>query len=242
MHLKGLMSLRVSLLPALAAFAFVASAQQPNADTVIHDLDAANQSRYDHVLEFSDVEHYAVFRGNDQAHPAAQMTVRVTYKKGIGKDYKVLSQSGSELIINYGLRPLLENEKLINSPARAAQSWFTSANYDMKLKPGVSQTIDGRPCLALAIKPYRKAPNLIDGTLWIDTRDHTLVKVDGIASQKPSIFAGKTHMMRHYANMQGYAMATHARAESNSMFFGRTVVVIDYSDYQFQIQHSRKSE
>ena len=43
-------------------------------------------------------------------------------------------------------------------------------------------------------------------------------------------------MMRRYANMQGYAMATHARAESSSMLVGRTVIVIDYSDYHFQFR------
>ena len=211
-------------------------AQQLDDAAIIHDLDAANQSRYDHVLGFSDVEHYVVFRGSDDVHPAAEMTVRVTYRKGVGKTYEILTQSGSDLVIKYGLRPLLDNEKALNDPAHVAQSWFASANYDMKLKPGVTQTIDGRPCIALAITPLRKAPNMIEGTLWVDTRDHTLAEVEGIASKSPSVFSGNAHMMRLYSNMQGYAMATHARAESHSMLFGRTVVIIDYRDYQFQIQ------
>lgn len=211
-------------------------AQQPDGAAIIHDLDAANQSRYDDVLGFSDVEHYVVFRGSKNVHPAAEMTVRVTYRKGVGKTYEVLSQSGSDLVIKYGLRPLLDNEKALNDPAHVAQSWFTSANYEMKLKPGVTQTIDGRPCIALAITPLRKAPNMIEGALWVDTRDHTLEEVEGIASKSPSVFSGNAHMMRRYSNMQGYAMATHARAESHSMLFGRTVVIIDYRDYQFQIQ------
>jgi hypothetical protein len=62
------------------------------------------------------------------------------------------------------------------------------------------------------------------------------VQVEGIASQKPSIFAGTTHMKRRYANMQGYAMATQARAESSGVLFGRTAVIIDYSDYDFQMR------
>jgi hypothetical protein len=44
-------------------------------------------------------------------------------------------------------------------------------------------------------------------------------------------------MMRRYANMQGHAMAIHARAESSSLLFGRSIVTIDYSDYQFEIRH-----
>lgn len=216
------------------------NAQPPDAVKIIHDLDVANQSRYERVLGFTDIEHYAVFRGDDQLHPAAEMTVRMTYMKGIGKTYKILSESGSALVIRYGLRPILENETAINDPARVAQSWFTSANYEMKLKSGNPQTIDGRPCVEVAIAPIHKAPNMIEGSLWVDTRDNTLVKVEGIASKKPSIFAGRTHMMRRYANMQGYAMATHARAESDSTLFGRNVVTIDYSNYQFQISSPRR--
>ena len=106
----------------------------------------------------------------------------------------------------------------------------------MKLMPGAAQVIDGRRCLALSIAPRHKAPNMIDGTLWIDATDHKLVQVDGTSSKSPSVFAGTTKIMRRYANMQGYAMATHARAESNSKVFGRTVIVIDYSDYQFQLR------
>lgn len=210
--------------------------QQPDATAIINALNTENHSRFEHVLSFSDVEHYAVFRGKDQVNPAAQMTVKMTYRKSEGKSYKILSQSGSGLVLKYGLLPLLDNEKAINDPAKVAQSWFTSDNYEMTLKPGVTQNIDGRPCIALAIKPRHRAPNLIDGTLWVDARDYTLVEVEGIASKSPSIWAGTTHMMRQYANMQGYAMAIHARAESTSMFFGRTVVTIDYSDYHFELR------
>jgi hypothetical protein len=43
-------------------------------------------------------------------------------------------------------------------------------------------------------------------------------------------------MMRQYANINGYSMAMHARAESDSFFFGRTVVTIDYSNYNLQLK------
>ena len=211
-------------------------AQQPDPASIIRDLDAANQSRDDDVLGFTNVEHYAVFRGKDGVHPAAEMIVRDTYKKGTGKSYQILSQSGSSLILKHGLQPLLENEKAINDPSKAAQSWFSSANYNMQLKPGSSQLIDGRTCLAISIKPRHEAPNMIDGVLWVDVRTHMLVEVEGTASKSPSPFAGTTKMMRRYQDMHGYAMATHARAESKSFFFGRTVVTIDYSDYHFQLR------
>jgi hypothetical protein len=220
----------------LASFGIATNnAQQPDASFVIRNIDAAVQNRFDKVAEFTDIEHYAVYRGKDETHPVAVMTVKVTYRKGVGKSYQILSQNGSGIVQRFGLRPLLENEKSINDPAHVADSWFTSANYEMKLKTGGIQQFNGQECIAVAITPRHKAPNMIDGILWVSAKDYQIVEIDGIASKSPSIWAGTTHMMRQYVDVDGFAMATHARAESDSFFFGRTVVKIDYGDYHLEL-------
>ena len=76
---------------------------------------------------------------------------------------------------------------------------------------------------------------MINGNIWVDVNDFSLAQIDGIASKSPSPFAGTTHLMRQYAQIDGFPMAMHARAESSSLLFGRTVVTIDYSDYQLQL-------
>lgn len=215
------------------------AAQQPDQSAIIRQIDAAVAARVNSILGFTDVEHYSVYRGGDETHPAAEMTVRDTYKKGVGKDYTVLSESGSGILLHFGLKPLIENEKTINLPGNWEKSWFTSANYDMKLKPGGVQRLNGRDCYVLAITPRGAAPNLIIGTLWADAADGSLVQVEGVASKSPSAFAGTTHMMRRYSNVNSFSMATHARAESTSMLFGQTVVVIDYSNYQLQLRQGK---
>jgi len=45
--------------------------------------------------------------------------------------------------------------------------------------------------------------------------------------------------MRRYAEMSGFAMATEARAVSESFLLGQTVVTIQYSDYAMTIQTRR---
>lgn len=230
----------IFLLLAARASSSQTPATQPDASAIIRGIDAGVQARYQNVLGFTDIEHYAVFRGKDQTHPAAEMTVKDTYRKDVGKTYTVLSQSGSAAVIRLGLNPLLENEKIINHPENLPASWFDSANYTMTLKPGRAQPIDteqinGRTCLVVAVTARRKAPNTINGEIWVDAKDYSLVQIDGIASKDPSVFSGSTHMMRHYVQINGFPMATHARAESNSFLFGRTVVTIDYSDYHLQV-------
>jgi hypothetical protein len=223
----------------IASGVAAAAAQAPDQAAITRQVDAAVAARVDNILEFTDVEHYAVYRGGDETHPAAEMTVRDTYKKGVGKEYTVLSQSGSGLILRFGLKPLIDNEKTINLPGNVEKSWFTSANYDMKLKPGGVERLNGRDCYVLAITPRGEAPNLIIGTLWADAKDGSLVQIEGVSSKSPSAFAGTTHMMRQYTNISGFAMAMHARAESTSMLFGHTVVTIDYSNYHLQLRQGK---
>ena len=228
---------RISL---LAAFAIAAApAQEPDEEAVIRLIDAAVQARYEHVLGFTDIEHYAVYRGQDVTHPVAEMTVKDTYKKGEGKTYTILSQSGSGIVMRFGLKPLLDNEESINKPGNVEKSWFMSANYEMKLKPCGRQRLNGRDCYVLAVTAKRKAPNMINGMLWVDAQTGSIAQLDGIASKSPSPFAGTTHMMRQYMQLEGFPMATHARAESNSFLFGRTVVTIDYSDYKLQLRDAK---
>ena len=214
-------------------------AQQPDAAAVIHGIDAAVQARFDSIAEFTVTEHYAVYRGKDAAKPMAEMTVKTLYKRDEGKSYTILSQSGPDIVKKMVFSSLLDNEKHINDPVTREASWFISANYEMKLKPGGTQLLNDRECFVLDITPKHKAPNLIVGTMWVDAKDESLVKIEGIGSKSPSIWAGPTQMLRQYVNINGFAMATHARAVSSSFLFGQTVVTIDYADYHIQLRSAK---
>lgn len=225
-----------TILFVFSSFPSVSSAQQPDQASVIRAVDAAVKARFDAIASYTVTEHYSVFRNKDEAHSAAEMTVRTLYNKETGKSYTILSQSGSALIQRLVLNTILENEKRINLPGNRERSWLNSSNYDMKLNSAATQRLDGRDCLVLAIHPKSSAPNLLDGTLWVDSKDGSIVQIQGRASQNVSHFTGATEMMRQYANMAGFAMATHARATTSSLLLGPTSVTIDYRDYQIQLQ------
>jgi len=214
-------------------------AQQLDQTAVIQQVDAAVKARVDSIAGYTVTEHYAVYRNNDESHPAAEMTVKTTYTKETGKSYAILSESGSAFIRNHVLRSLLDNEKNINLPGIREHSWFTSANYQMQLKPGGVQRLDGRDCRALAITPRHKATNMIVGTLWVDAKDGSIVQIEGSATQSPSIFTGPAQVLRQYVSLNGFGMATQARAVSDSFLLGRTVVTIDYRDYQIHLLPAR---
>lgn len=213
-------------------------AQQPDPSSLLRRIDHGAQARYDNVLGFTVIEHYAVYHGEDETHPVAEMTVRTAYRKDAGKTFTILSQSGSDAVLRLGLHPLLNSEQTINKPGNVEHAWLTSANYEMQPQQGGWQRVDGHDCVAIRLTPRHKAPHLVDGTLWVDAKDGSLVKMEGIASRKPSVFAGPTRMMRRYVNMNGYAMASWSEAESNSALFGRYLLRIDYRNYQLELRNA----
>ena len=210
-------------------------AQQLDNATVVQHIDAAVQARLDHIAEYSVTEHYAVFRGGDETHPAAEMTVKTVYRKEQGKSYTTLSESGSSFLRSQVLATLLEKEKQINLPGNRDAALIKSANYEMKLVSGQPQPLAGRDCLVLSITPRRESPALFNGTLWVDAKDFTIVQLEGQAAKSYSVFTGPAQVARQYALIDGFSMATHARAASNSALFGQTVIKIDYQGYEIKL-------
>jgi hypothetical protein len=198
-------------------------------------VDASVKARIDNIAEYTVTEHYAVYRNKDEVHPVAEMTVKTIYQKESGKSYVILSQSGSEIVRNLILSAILDNEKRINLPGIREGAWITSANYTFTLTPGGPALLNGRDCLVLAMIPKRKEPYLIEGLLWVDAKDGSIVQVEGTTSKSSSILTGATQVMRQYANVSGYPQATHVRAVSDSYLLGQTVVKIDYHDYHVQL-------
>jgi hypothetical protein len=221
---------------ACAGLAISAVRAQAAGPAVYQQIDAAVQNRVSNVAGITDVEKYDVYRGNDETHPVAEIVAKVTYRRGVGRSYQIISQSGSKLIRKFGLMNLLKHEQDLSQPGAIEHAWFTTSNYQMELKSTVTQQINGRECYAVSITPRHKAPNAIEGTLWVDAKDFSIAKVEGVASRRPSLLAGTTKMMREYKKVRGYAMASRARAVSNSHLIGRTVVTVEYSNYHLMLR------
>ena len=203
--------------------------------TAVRNIDAAVKWRVDHIAGYTDIEHYKVYRGGAEKTPISEMVVKTTYRPESGKDYQVLSHGGSSVIYRLLLQPALQTEHDINLPSKVGASYLTSANYNMQLKSGDPVQQDGRLCWAVAVSPKHKAPNLIVGTIWVDAKDFTIVRLEGVTSKSATFVASPAHVMRQYTNISGFAQATHARADTDSLF-GKVVITIDYEGYQIQLR------
>jgi negative regulator of sigma E activity len=227
----------LSLAIAFGAALSAVSQAQPSSATVLRGIDTAVEAREAGLLSYTVTEHYVVFRNKDLDHPAAEMTVKTTYQRDQGKSYEVVSETGSDLLRKEVLGSILDNERRMSQPVNRATAILTSANYNMTVKG--SDTVDGRNCVTVSLDPKRDSPYLFKGTIWVDAQDQTIVQLQGTAAKSPSVFAGPTQVLRQYAKIGGFPMATHAKAVSNSWLLGQTTIQIDYSDYAIVPQPGR---
>lgn len=203
---------------------------------ILQRVDASVARREANLLGYTAVEHYSVFRNVDSG-PVADMVVKTTYGQDSGKSYQIVSESGSEILRKELLGRMLESEGSITQPGARSRALIDSANYSMTVKDEV--TIDGRPCAELRIAPHHAEPFLFRGSIWVDSRDGSIVRLQGLTSKPASVFAGPTKVSRQYTMLDGYPMATHADAISSVMFLGQLRIVIDYSNYQLSVAPPR---
>ncbi len=226
---------RVFLILLILASNLTYAQQTPDIATVIRGIDASVKNRIYRLAGYTVTEHYAVFRGKDETHPAAEMLVKTTYRKQTGKSYDIVSQSGSSIWRNEVLGTLLDNEKRMSQPGNVETALINSSNYEMKLDGNARERLNGRDCLVLDITPRRSSQYLFNGKLWVDAQDFAIVQLKGTASKSAFFLASAAEVTRQYDEMSELPMATHAEAVSGSALLGQTVVKVDYSNYQIDL-------
>jgi len=202
---------------------------------IVRGVDASVKNRIDRLGGYTVTEHYAVFRGKEATHPAAEMLVKTTYRKQTGKSYDIVSQSGAAIWRDEVLGTLLDNEKRMSQPGSVETALINSTNYDMKLDANARERVNGRDCLVLDITPRRSSPYLFKGKLWVNAEDFAIMQLEGTAAKSAFFLASAAEVSRQYDELSGLPMATHAQAVSGSALLGKTVVKVDYSDYKLEL-------
>jgi len=237
-----LLAAGILLCCAVSARAWQAAPSLTDAEIVQH-IDAAVHARTTGIASYTVQELYTIFR-NGEKTPSAQVTVRTNYTRATGKEYTPISQTGSALMRNVVVDKVLANEKEMAKAANRENIAITSANYEMHPEPASVQEnvqFNGRPCVIVDLKAKRKISYLFNGKGWFDATDFTLVHIEGNPAASPSFFAGQTGGVRDYAKVEGFSMAQHAEMRSHSFLFGDTLMKIDYTGYQIQLEPGAKA-
>jgi hypothetical protein len=169
----------------------------------------------------------------------AEMTVEATYDSPSTKNFKVISQTGSKLVIDRVFKRLLESEKEAVEPEMHARTLLNRDNYSMALV-GFESSDKGNQYV-LAVYPKTKSKYVYRGKVWVDATDFAVTRIDAEPAQNPSFWTKKSEIHHEYMKVQDFWLPMRNESISYIRLGGRATLTIEYKNYRVTDSRSGNS-
>ena len=126
----------------------------------------------------------------------AEMTVAATYDSPSTKEFKVVSQSGSKLILDLVFKKLLESEKEAAQPAISVRTQLNRDNYEFELVGYEPSETGGQ--YTFRVSPKSKSKYVYRGKVWVDGTDFAVARIEAQPAQNPSFWTKKSEIHHEY--------------------------------------------
>ena len=159
----------------------------------------------------------------------AEMTVEAAYDSPATKSFRVISQTGSKLVIDRVFKRLLESEKEAAEPAMHAHTLLNRDNYDFALI-GLEFSEKGSQYV-LAVSPKTKSKYLYRGKVWVDATEFAVTRIDAEPAQNPSFWTKKSEIRHEYIKVQDFWLPRRNESVSYIRLGGKATLTIEYNNY-----------
>jgi len=205
---------------------------EPPVEMIVEKLQAANLLRAQALLGYSGRRVYKVdYRGFPSGRHA-EMTVEAVYSSPAQKDFRIVSESGSKLLLQHVLYRLLDSEKEALQNANRKQTAMSTENYAFKFVE-TEQGAEGK-FYVLQVEPKIKNKFLYRGTIWVDAEDFAVARIEGKPAKNPSWWISSTEIHHRYSKVDGFWLPVHNESVTHVRVGGQAVLTIDYSDYKIK--------
>lgn len=199
-------------------------------DQIVQRLIAANERRAERLRSYQGkriykLDYHGWFGGQ------AEMVVEATYRAPNQKDFRIVSESGSRVLLRQVLAKLLDSEREAQEEKLRKALEITPANYYFSFEK-VEHTPNG-DFYVLAVKPRSKSKYVYDGKIWVDARDFAVARMDGSPATNPSMWVKHVEIQYQWQRVDGgFWLPVHNYSATDVRFGGKAVLNISYSDYQ----------
>ncbi len=227
-----------------AAFAFLIAAFAPwcfagggtpspvplSSDTIVERLMAANARRAEALRGYRGKRFYHLdYHGFLGGHEA-EMQVEATYTAPDRKHFKIVSESGSKLLLSRVLLKLLDSEQEAQRRQNRQELELTPKNYEFALA-GTQHTVEG-DYYVLDVTPRRKTTYLYRGKIWVEARNFAVARMEGEPVKNPSFWISHARIEYRWANIAGFWLPVHNESVTQVRMGGKAFLTIDYTEYQ----------
>jgi hypothetical protein len=201
-----------------------------SADQVVDNLVRKNQERAQALLHSEATRVYHLVYRGFPGDREAEMTVDATYDSPSSKAFKVVSQTGSKLILDRVFKKLLESEQEAAQPAMSARTQLNRDNYYFELVGYEPSSTGGQ--YVLGVSPKLRSKYVYHGKVWVDGTDFAVTHIEAEPAQNPSFWTKKSEIHHEYEKVQAFWLPARNESVSYIRLGGRATLTIEYRDYR----------
>ena len=159
----------------------------------------------------------------------AEMLVAVSCASDGSEEFNILSEDGSGWIRDRIFRTLLNEETEASRRGTRDSTRITPENYGFQII-GIDTLATG-PAYVLTVAPRIANKYLIEGKIWVDSKDFSIVRIEGQPARNPSFWIRSVNIVRTYQRVGPFWFAASTDTISQIRILGRSELTIENSNY-----------
>lgn len=201
-----------------------------NLTQILDNMVQKNAERADALQKYQSKRFYTLDYAGFPAAFHAEMVVEMTYEAPATKQFKIISQSGPQWIIDKILKRLLDTEKESMTDENRARDALNSRNYDFS---GLEREDAPDNCsYVVTVQPKIASKLLYRGRIWVDRKDFAVCRIEAEPAKNPSFWIKKTQIHHSYLKVDDFWLPSKNESVSTIRGGGRAVLTIQYQDYE----------
>lgn len=201
-----------------------------NLSQVMSKVVEKNIERADALQKYQGRRFYTLDYKGFPAILHAEMVVDMTYDAPDRKQFKIVSQSGPQWLVDRVLKRLLEAEQEASTEENRARVALNPSNYDFS---GLErQTIPDTCSYVVAVEPKIPSKLLYRGRIWVDSKDFAVCRIEAEPAKNPSFWIKKTDIHHSYQKIGDFWLPAENQSVSVIRGGGHAVLTIKYQNYE----------
>jgi hypothetical protein len=140
-----------------------------------------------------------------------------------GFRYEIVSQRGSEYVLEKVLRKILAREKELIDQGQADRADLSADNYEF-----TQPAAHGPGVRYILMKPKRKDMLLLDGRMVLSQDGGELLRVEGRLAKNPSFWTSMVNVIREFARLDGVRVPVTTESIAKLKFAGTSRMMVRY--------------
>lgn len=206
------------------------SSSNPELQTIVSRMEAAEQESRAHMLPYSVTRQYQTAAGTEK--PTAEVIAKVSFTPPGDVQYAIERAQGNS-----------RAEKVVRNILEHEAKWAAQAARDGRVHNAVNEqnynfsyigeeVINGQPCFVLRITPKHPEEYLMDGRAYVDAQRYQIREIDGLMSKSPSWWLKSVHVTMTFGQVGEMWLQNSTRAVADVRIFGEHTLTSQALNYE----------